>query len=371
MDSALRILQIGKFTPDNFGGIEYATQLFHETLEKLGHTVSTIAFSNNSTKSFPGWISLPNWGVLAGQPVGSLSINSLLPWQPELVIAHTPNFLALQWLQKIQAPCWLYAHSNPSTPWKRHLWKWALENRCRSVEKILISSERNKKIIDLPDHLKSKVDILPFAIPVQSGQVMRSQVDTSSVQLLFLGRHVEYKNIFFLKKVIEQTNSILNIAGAGPKSEQLQKHFSSLIQKGKVIWHGRVDDGAKKKLFMNCDIFLTPSLSPSESFCLAAGEAMSYGLPVVAFHLDTGICDLVVHEKTGLLAPVANERDFIASVSRLIGNPDLRLSLGKEAAYHIESNFSKILFSQRLSQILSKTMIFSPQQEISRALSPN
>jgi len=122
---------------------------------------------------------------------------------------------------------------------------------------------------------------------------------------------------------------------------------------------------------MNSDIFLVPSLSSSESFCLAAGEAMSYGLPVVAFHLDTGICDLVVHEKTGLLAQVPNEQDFIASVNRLIANPSLRLRLGREASSHIENNFSNLSFSHRLSQLLSKTMNLPPRQEMSRALAPD
>jgi glycosyltransferase involved in cell wall biosynthesis len=61
-------------------------------------------------------------------------------------------------------------------------------------------------------------------------------------------------------------------------------------------------------------------------------EAMGHALPVVAFDCPTGPADVLTHEIDGLLVPPGDVGALAAALDRLMGDRDLRLRLGAEAA---------------------------------------
>ncbi len=74
------------------------------------------------------------------------------------------------------------------------------------------------------------------------------------------------------------------------------------------------------------DIFLMPS--GSETFGLAALEAMACGVPVVASDIG-GIPELVLHEETGFLCPLGDIEAYTERVGTLLENEELRLQLAR------------------------------------------
>lgn len=64
----------------------------------------------------------------------------------------------------------------------------------------------------------------------------------------------------------------------------------------------RPDDEERRALYAAADVFVSPSDNLQESFGLTLAEAGASGLPVVASDFD-GYRDIIVPEKTGLLAP--------------------------------------------------------------------
>ncbi|HVE84707.1 MAG TPA: glycosyltransferase family 4 protein [Myxococcales bacterium] len=89
-------------------------------------------------------------------------------------------------------------------------------------------------------------------------------------------------------------------------------------------------------LMAAADIHCQPNLGP-EPFGIAFVEAMHAGLPVVATAL--GGAPEVVPETAGLLvAPRADE--VAAALSRLLGSPELRASLGQAGQAHARDFFS-------------------------------
>jgi N-acetyl-alpha-D-glucosaminyl L-malate synthase BshA len=76
------------------------------------------------------------------------------------------------------------------------------------------------------------------------------------------------------------------------------------------------------------DVFLLPS--STESFGLAALEAMSYGVPVVASRVG-GIPEVVRDGIDGYLAPPKDTEAMAKHVAHLIANPQLRLEMGAKA----------------------------------------
>jgi N-acetyl-alpha-D-glucosaminyl L-malate synthase BshA len=79
--------------------------------------------------------------------------------------------------------------------------------------------------------------------------------------------------------------------------------------------------------------------SESESFCLSILELMAFGCPSVATNVG-GIPEVIEHNKTGLLVPFGDANELAHAVEKLIGDPQLRKSLGDAAQRVSKSKFS-------------------------------
>jgi glycosyltransferase involved in cell wall biosynthesis len=76
--------------------------------------------------------------------------------------------------------------------------------------------------------------------------------------------------------------------------------------------------------------------SSSEGFPNVIGEAMSAGLPVVAYDCIAGPSDLIEHEKTGFLIPLHNVNAFKEKLELLINTTELRENMGVSAKLSIK-----------------------------------
>jgi L-malate glycosyltransferase len=101
--------------------------------------------------------------------------------------------------------------------------------------------------------------------------------------------------------VRKELKAKLILVGDGPDSDAAQREVERLGVKRDVRFFGRVDDVAD--LLRGADLFLLPS--ETESFGLAALEAMACGVPVVASRAG-GIPEVVIDGETGYLAPVGD-----------------------------------------------------------------
>ena len=126
----------------------------------------------------------------------------------------------------------------------------------------------------------------------------------------------------------------LILVGDGPDSDAAQSEVVRLGVKRDVRFFGRVDDVAD--LLRGADLFLLPS--ETESFGLAALEAMACGVPVVASDVG-GIPEVVVHGETGFLAPVGDVAAMTDRSLEVLGDP-ARLELLRRGAVARAALFS-------------------------------
>lgn len=112
-------------------------------------------------------------------------------------------------------------------------------------------------------------------------------------------------------------------------TDELQNYISKYHLENRVFLKGTTKNILQ--VYLQADIFCLPSAY--EGFCLALTEAMSAGLPVVAFKSCPSIEDIVIDEKTGLLAD--NDIDSLADKLRVLMNDArMRVQIGHNA--HIE-----------------------------------
>ena len=109
----------------------------------------------------------------------------------------------------------------------------------------------------------------------------------------------------------------LVMVGDGPDRDPAQREATRLGIQRDVRFAGRVDDVAD--VLRGGDLFLLPS--ETESFGLAALEAMACGVPVIASRTG-GIPEVVTEGESGFLAPVGDVETMTARAIEVLRDPE-------------------------------------------------
>jgi GalNAc-alpha-(1->4)-GalNAc-alpha-(1->3)-diNAcBac-PP-undecaprenol alpha-1,4-N-acetyl-D-galactosaminyltransferase len=92
--------------------------------------------------------------------------------------------------------------------------------------------------------------------------------------------------------------------------------------------------------------------SSSEGFPNVVGEAMSAGLPVVAYDCVAGPSDLIEDGVNGFLVPLFNGDNFEEKLMMLMDDEEMRIRMGKASRNLIEKYSSESISEQFYSFIL-------------------
>jgi glycosyltransferase involved in cell wall biosynthesis len=145
-----------------------------------------------------------------------------------------------------------------------------------------------------------------------------------------------------LRELARQTEITLLAFGGG--------ELPDVDGKFEVVELGTIQSPRLQSIFYSaCDVFAVPSRI--ESFGLTALESMACGTPVVAFRTG-GLADVVVHEKTGLLADArAGASGLIEALSWMSSYPIERQNMGNAARRRVEQEFTASLMAQRYAKL--------------------
>ncbi|MEN9799774.1 MAG: hypothetical protein RL653_3471 [Pseudomonadota bacterium] len=128
------------------------------------------------------------------------------------------------------------------------------------------------------------------------------------------------------ERVRAQVPCELVLLGDGPERPALEAFIEAQRLGPHVHLLGEQRDVAH--VLQEASVFLLPS--EVESFGLAAAEAMSCGVPVIASDVG-GLPEVIAHGKTGFLHPVGDVEAMAASAVRLLRDGELRRSLSEAA----------------------------------------
>ncbi len=127
-------------------------------------------------------------------------------------------------------------------------------------------------------------------------------------------------------KIVKKHPSKLLLIGDGPERKKAETMCRELGTCDDVRFLGKQD--AVGELLAVSDLFLLPS--ESESFGLAALEAMACEVPVISSNAG-GIPEINEHNKTGFLSEVGDTESMAANALKLLKNPEMLTEFRKNA----------------------------------------
>jgi glycosyltransferase involved in cell wall biosynthesis len=119
----------------------------------------------------------------------------------------------------------------------------------------------------------------------------------------------------------------VQIVGDGPQRDDMQNYLRGHRMTGWVQLHGQLPPEGIREVFSDSDIYVSPARL--ESFGIAALEASTAGLPVVAF-AATGVSDFVVNGQNGFL--VDSDEHMVSTLAVLATSPALNAQVAAAAA---------------------------------------
>lgn len=192
----------------------------------------------------------------------------------------------------------------------------------------------------------SNVNVFPNPLslkPVESVAIEKRDNAILAIGNLSRWQHKGFDNLLeiFAKILQSHPNWKLYIAGAG-ESNYLLTIISRLNISKQIVLLGEVKDISI--LMEQVKIFALTSRY--EGFPMVLIEAMSQGLPCIAFDCFTGPGDIITDGYDGILVPDQDIDDFVSKLLVLINNSELQKRLGLNAAnsskkYSIEKIIKK------------------------------
>jgi N-acetyl-alpha-D-glucosaminyl L-malate synthase BshA len=134
-------------------------------------------------------------------------------------------------------------------------------------------------------------------------------------------------------KIQQQIPSKLMMVGDGPEKEIAENLCQKLGISDKVIFFGNSNE--IDKILSYTDLFLLPS--ETESFGLAALEAMAWGVPVISSN-SGGLPEVNFEGVSGYLSDVGNTDEMAQNAIKIL-NSDTKLAEFKENALAVAKQF--------------------------------
>lgn len=129
----------------------------------------------------------------------------------------------------------------------------------------------------------------------------------------------------------------LCIVGDGPLKEQiLSKIHSKNLQDSIIL---KPFTNTIEQEYLQASIYVMTS--HYEGLPMVLIEAESFGLPCIAFDINTGPSDIIENEKSGFLIPDGDLEGYAEKLKALMQDQNLRESMGKRAKEITQEKFSK------------------------------
>jgi len=385
----MKILQLAKYPPNLYGGIEKLASQISTLLYSPVSRVDILCFDQRFKSRFDVFYTHTVYRartlfVLKSTPfsVHNLYFLRKLFCSYDLIHIHLPNPFAALYALLLPADIPISVHFHAEV---RNLRFYTLY---RLLEAKLLS--RSSKIIATSPQLANspsllpyseKVSVVPLGLTNEDRQLpSASQLDPiynsliGSSYFIFVGRFTKYKNIPLLIRAFSLFRSRtgchcgLYILGSGPASiyNTIIKEFRQSQYQSDILILEDLPDVHKRFLVAHALSLILPSTTIGEAFGFVQLEAMALSTPVISFDIPySGVPYVNQNLKSGLVLQVpSHDSEIVSSLAlameRLFYDPGLlnELSVGaRERSYEFDIGRQMSLLRQLLLAIANDTSV--------------
>lgn len=208
-----------------------------------------------------------------------------------------------------------------------------LRNSCKYLDKLVVVSRELKHIYSedfKKNDIKCQVEYIPNFLEVLPKKI--NKLDNKNI--ISVGRLEPEKGFLDLVSVfklmeLKDGDVYLNLVGDGSQKDKIFKNIVDNNISRKVRMPGYLDFEELNKLYEKSSLYLMTSYT--ESFGLVLIEAMSHGIPVIAFSCAEGAKELINNGVNGYLINNRNEHEMADRAVKLLNDPDKLKELGENA----------------------------------------
>jgi len=226
------------------------------------------------------------------------------------------------------------------TPGKSILHDYFVRHYLRKYDRFTTSSEYLKgSLMKLYPNASKKISVVPFGVDIPAGE--KKHIDSKIIRLAFIKKLMKIYGPYILIEamaLLKESNLDirLDIYGDGPEELELKQKVVDLKLDRAIKFMGWLNSNKIPQIYLDYDIMVMPSLS--ESFGVAAVEASSIGLPIVASDVG-GISEVVKDGITGILVPPGKSEKLAESIMKLALDVELRRRMGLAGKKYVAENF--------------------------------
>ncbi|MBN2412349.1 glycosyltransferase family 4 protein [candidate division KSB1 bacterium] len=230
---------------------------------------------------------------------------------------------------------------------------YSMDIKMAEAKFVITCTEYNKKyIVDkFKDVKKEKIIVNYHGVDTDNFQPEKTEKRESNKipVILSVGRLVPKKGFDVLLRACgilknEKIRFKCKIIGHGPEKDNLLKLVKDFNLSDEVEFLGTVPPAEMKKYYALSDVFALPcritETGDRDGIPNVLAEAMAMGKAVVSTKIS-GIPEIVLHGKTGMLIEPENPEQLAKGINDLLANPEKRKQIGRNARSHLINIFDK------------------------------
>ena len=248
--------------------------------------------------------------------------------------------------------CWWWARKRARSiftpsfhvlPWKRQWLRCFNVPLCRTVDRVvaLTSMERAQvgKAYKVPEE---KLSVIGWGVHPPAQAEKAPGAERPRVRILCVGRLGDHKGQMWLLEVYRRARErfpvpaeLVLVGRDEGREREIRSRISERGLEGEVLLTGEASDEELEQWYAESDVFAL--YSEYEAFGLVYFEALANGLPVLTNDVGANR-ELLV--QGCMVTAKGNLEAAVEAMVELMGNPEMRRSLGEEGRRYALSHFS-------------------------------
>ncbi len=199
---------------------------------------------------------------------------------------------------------------------------------------VCVSRYIESRLISADPYLKAKTGVIPYGIDIPDSMPEKS--GQNPINIIYTGRLLEYqKRVSRLAEIVlaldKKTRDYRFVfVGDGSSAPMLKQQLAQQVERGNVLFTGRVGREEINRYLSDADIFVLTS--DFEGTPLSLLEAMAYGCVPVVNRIESGIPEVIDNNENGFIIDDCVIDDFVSRVTEL-QNSRKKLSAMADSAF--------------------------------------